>query len=78
VPSNELLTTADDALLIPCLGLTEEVDSRGPPHPGKDAYAGANVSKVAFEKEDRNDDQTERVSARVPSEEEYGCQRRKP
>ena len=73
MPSNELLTTADDALLIPCLSLTEEVDGRGPPHPRKRAYTRANVSsKVAFEKEDRNDDQTERVSARATSEEEYG------
>ena len=41
--ADEILTTANDALLISRLGLTEEVDGRDPAHSGKAFYIGKGI-----------------------------------
>jgi len=56
--SNEILTTADDALLIPRLCMAEEIDSRDAALPCKDSCIGVRVSsKVAVEKENRSEEE---------------------
>jgi hypothetical protein len=73
VSPNEILTTANDALLISCFGLAEEVDGRDPTHPGKDVQTRIGASsEVAIEKEDRSEEekcqQSERISGVAPEE----------
>jgi hypothetical protein len=65
---DEILTTANDALLISHLGLTDEVDGRDPA-----VYIGERVSpEVAVEKENRTEEkecqQSERISGTTPKE----------
>ena len=54
---DEILTTTDDTLLISCLGLAEEVDSRDPAHPVGGNCIGVDVLTVAVEKEDRSEEE---------------------
>jgi len=71
---HEILTTADDALLIPRLGLTEEVDGRDAALLGSRSYIGESLSSdvAVVEKEDGGEEeerhQGKRVSGVAPKE----------
>ena len=75
---DEILTTADDALLIFCLRLAEKVEGRDPAHSGKGVYIGERVSpEVAVEKEHRSEEeecqQSKRISGITPKEGHSVC-----
>lgn len=76
--SNEILTTADDILLISGFGLAKEVNGRNPAHLGRGMIGPGVSSEVAVEEENGSEEkecqQSERITGVAPNEGHCECE----